>query len=123
MLTLSAIVLAATALFGLCLFALYQWTEANGRIWLPGMAHGLLGAVGFVLLLLGLRGPPRGVAMGAGQFGVIAAGLVACGLLLGGLVFLGRLRRRPPAALVIGLHATLAVGGLVMLAAYLSAPV
>ena len=122
MLTLSAYLLAATGLAGLGLFALYQWgAGGSGRVWLPGAAHGLLGTIGLATLLLGLRGPTRGAATGASGFGAIAAGMIGCALVLGAGVFLARLRRRPPASLLLGLHATLAVGGLVMLAAYLSA--
>ncbi len=119
-LTLSLIVLGVTALFGLILFALYQFGRSTGRIWWPGAAHGALGLTGLLLLLAGMGGPPRGVASGAAGFGVIAAWMIGLGFALGALLFVCRLRRRPPASVVIGVHATLAVGGIVMLAAYLS---
>jgi hypothetical protein len=122
MLTYSLIVLTVAAIGGLSLFALYDWVKPSGAIWWPGAAHGGLGLLGFALLLAALRGPPRGVSMGAGQFGVIAAVFVGLGLSLGALVFIGRLRRRPPVSLVIGIHAAFAVGGIVMLAAYAASP-
>jgi hypothetical protein len=122
MLTLSAIVLTVTALGGLCLFALYQWTRPAGRVWLPGVAHGGLGLAGFVLLLIGLAGPPRGVATGSGQFGMIGAVMIGVGFMFGVLLAAARWRGGPPSAMVLGIHASIAVGGLVMLAAYLSAP-
>ena len=118
----SAIVLTATVLLGLTLFALAQWSRPAGRVWLPGATHGLLGLAGFVLLLRGLGGPPRGLSTGASQFGAIGAVMVGSGLLLGGLVFVGRWRGRPPSPMLLGIHASIAVGGLVMLAAYLAAP-
>jgi hypothetical protein len=122
MLTIALIVLTVTAVGGLSLFAMYDWIKPTGAVWAPGAAHGALGLAGFVIMLAGLAGPPRGVSMGAGQFGVIGAGMIAIGLLLGAAVFVGRLRRKPPVSLVLGIHATLAVGGLVMLAAYVAAP-
>jgi hypothetical protein len=118
----SLIVLTAAAVGGLSLFALYEWVKPRGSVWWPGAAHGALGLLGFALLLAALRGPPRGVSMGADQFGLIAAVLVGLGLLLGAVVFIGRLRRRPPVSLVIGIHAAFAVGGIVMLAAYAASP-
>jgi hypothetical protein len=121
MLTLSLVLVGLAALGGLLLLALYQWVKPAGRVWLPGAAHGLVGLAGFLLLLAALRGPTRGLATGAAQFGAIAAFLLGGGLLLGGWVVVARWRRRQPSALVLGLHATLAVAGLVMLAAYASA--
>ncbi|WP_158742705.1 hypothetical protein [Acidisphaera sp. L21] len=90
------------------------------RYWAVGAAHGGLALVTFVLLLVGLRGPARGVEFGAGAFGRIAAVLVAITLLIGAGLLAARLRRRAPSPLVIGLHATLGVAALVMLAAYVS---
>ena len=83
-----------------------------------GVVHGILGAVGLAALLLALRGPARGVALGVGSFGRIAAGLLVVAL-VAGLVILGmrwRDRRLPGA--VIGVHATIAISGIVILAAY-----
>lgn len=80
-----------------------------------GIAHGLAGAVGLALLLVALRGPPRGVAEGAGSFGIIAAWLFGGALVIGGVI-LARRRRGP--LLTILLHAGLAVTGWVMLIAW-----
>ncbi len=92
MLLLSFSVLVAAALLGSCLAALHLPT---GKAMLPGwplgLLHGLLGAAGLVMLLLALRGPPRGEAMGVGPFGRIAAVLLAMALLAG----LAILRRAP----------------------------
>ena len=125
MLKLAAIVLTAASLGGLGLIAAYQWGPPRGRVWLPGAAHGLLGVAGTVLLAIGLQGPPRGAGMGMASFGLVSAGLLIAGILLGSVVFAARLfrARRLAAAstLVLGVHATLAIAGLVILAAYLSA--
>ncbi len=121
MLTWAAGLLSAGTLLGLVLVVLSQSYPAAVRIPWPGAVHGLMGLAGFVALVLGLvYGPPRGVQQGAGSFGVVAAGFVAAGLALGGLIVIARLRREPPAFMLLGIHATLGVAGLVMLAAYLS---
>lgn len=88
---------------------------------LTGPLHGILGASGLVLLLVALRGPTRGVAYGAGGFGTMAAILLGCAILAGLLVLRARLRTRGP-MMAIGIHATLAIFGLVLLAAYASMP-
>jgi hypothetical protein len=56
--------------------------------------------------------------MGVGAFGRIAAVLLAMALLAGLAIVAIRLRRRRVPGLVIGIHATLAVSGVVILAAY-----
>jgi len=122
MLFYSGLILGVSVLTGIALLALYQWVKPAGRIWLPGAAHGLIGVAGSGLLLGGLQGPARGVHSGAGSFGTIAAVLLAGALALGLLVAAGRLRRKRPSALVLGIHATLAMTGLTLLAAYVSAP-
>ena len=121
MLSWSAWLLTAGVLLGLVLVAISQTVPPARQSWWPGAVHGALGAAAFVLLLLGLRGPPRGVQQGSGSFGLVAAGFLAVALGLGSLLVLSRIRRRPPAMLVLGVHATLGVAALVLLAAYLSA--
>jgi hypothetical protein len=83
-----------------------------------GVLHGCLGAGGFAALLLALRGPPRGVAMGGGSFGAIAAVLLAVALLVGLIMLALRARVRQVPGLIIGIHATIAISGIVILAAY-----
>lgn len=112
--------LSLAAAGGFVLLVLAQAAAGIARLRWPGVVHGLLGIAGFVLLVVGLDGPRRGVDQGAGDFGFIAAGFVAGALLLSLVVFVARMRRRPPSMLAIGVHATLAVGGLVMLAAYVA---
>ena len=108
--------LLITALFGGVLAALHQ--RQTPPSWQLGALHGGLGSIGFVALLLALRGPPRGVAMGVGAFGQIAALLLAMALIAGIAIMIARLRDRRVPGLVIGIHATIAISGVVILAAY-----
>jgi hypothetical protein len=55
--------------------------------------------------------------MGVGSFGRVAASILAVAL-LAGLVIVARYFRRRPPGLLIGIHATLAISGIVILAAY-----
>ncbi len=84
-----------------------------GRRWPPGIAHGVVGAVGLVVLLLALRGPARGVAAGAGSFGTAAAVLFGAALVIG--VAILWLRRK---AVAISVHAGFAIVGYVLLLAW-----
>jgi hypothetical protein len=88
--------------------------------WRPafGLLHGLIGAAALATLILTLGGPPRGVALGVGSFGRIAAWLLATALLVGFGIAGVRLRTRQVPTFVIGVHATIAITGIVMLAAY-----
>jgi hypothetical protein len=113
MLLLSFCLLLIAGLFGGVLAALHLRTEAVPPKPAFGVLHGLLGAVGFAALLLALRGPPRGEAMGVGSFGGIAAALLVSALLAGLVI-----RRRRMRGVLIGIHATFAISGIVILAAY-----
>lgn len=84
--------------------------------------HSLLGAAGLAMLVPVLQGPPRGAAMGVGSFGATAAVLLAAALLAGLGVWLARRRRPGLVAFAVGVHATLAVSGFVLLAAYAAMP-
>jgi hypothetical protein len=119
MLLLSFSLLVITALLGSALAALHLRTgNAKPPGWPFGVLHGVLGIIGFVTLLLALRGPPRGEAMGVGSFGRIAAVLLTLALLAGLAILVARLRYRRVPGLIIGIHATIAVSSVVILAAY-----
>lgn len=83
--------------------------------------HALIALGGFTCLLAALRGPPRGLETGTAEFGAIAAVLIALAALLGGGFVALRLLKRRIVSSLIGIHATLAVAGFVVLAAYLFA--
>lgn len=121
MLLLSFLLLLAAALVGTVLGVVHLAAGRAASVpWPAWVAHALLGVAGFGVLLLALGGPPRGAAMGVSSFGRFAAVALVAALLVGGAILSGRLRRRPVSVLTLGLHATLAVGGVVVLAAYVS---
>jgi len=117
-LIVAGLLLAAATALGLLIVA----TPKLARFWQPGAIHGTFGVVGFLLLALSLGGPRRGVAMGAGSFGLDAALLFGAAILTATLLIAARLRRRPAPLLAIGLHATFAVAGITVLGVYLSFP-
>ena len=86
--------------------------------WALGALHGVLGVAGLVLLLLALRGPPRGVAEGVAGFGTVAVVLLAIALIAGLAVLAAHLRRRAIGGLLIAIHASVAITAIVVLAAY-----
>ena len=118
MLTAAFIVLAGAALLGAGLAVAHLRSKAAAPVaWWLGALHALTGLGGLGLLALALRGPVRGIGQGTELFGMIAAALIALAALAAGGMLARRLRNRPPGAL-LGLHAGLAVSGVVILAAY-----
>jgi hypothetical protein len=123
MLTAAFLILTAAVLIGTLLAILHARGEAALRVpWPAGVLHGLIGIAGFVCLLLALRGPPRGLDEGMASFGMIGAVLIALAA-LAGLAILAtfRMKRQGRAGTLIGIHATLAISGFVILAAYVFA--
>ncbi|HXD46408.1 MAG TPA: hypothetical protein VN655_14875 [Pseudolabrys sp.] len=119
MLTASFVILLIAVLFGSLLAVLHFDGRPPPRVpWPLALLHALLALGGFALLAAALEGPPRGAAQGTASFGfaaaVLFAGAIAAGL---GILVRFRLRRRSANALV-GVHATLAVSAIVILAAY-----
>lgn len=122
MLTAAFIILALAVLLGSALAVLHLRAESAAAPPLSlGALHGLLAIGGFACLLVGLRGPVRGLETGTASFGAIAAALIAVAALLGIGLFGAHLRKRRLSGGLIGIHATLAVAGFVILAAYLFA--
>jgi hypothetical protein len=108
--------LLATGAFGSVLAALHL--RGTPPSWTAGAIHGLLGFLGLVALAVSLRGPPRGVAMGVASFGAVSGALIAVALAVGLAMPLLRSRLpRIPGGL-IGVHVTIAISGIVILAAY-----
>lgn len=116
------VALGSAVVLGSALAILHLRMEAPAAPpWLLAGLHGLLAIGGFACLLLGLRGPPRGLQTGMASFGTVAAVLIALAALLGGGILALRLLRARSSGTLIGIHATFAVSGFVFLAAYLFA--
>jgi hypothetical protein len=114
--------LGAAVLAGTALAVLFLRDESGAAApWPLAALHGLLGVGGLACLVFALGGPPRGLHQGTSSFGEVSAVLIAIAALVGGMVLVIHLRKRRRAGTLIGLHATLAVSGLVILAAYLFA--
>jgi hypothetical protein len=62
-----------------------------------------------------------GSIRGAGSFGMIAAVLIALAAVVGFALFSARLRKRRLSGMLIGIHATLAISGFVVLIVYVTA--
>jgi hypothetical protein len=116
------IVVAIAVLSGSALGVMHLQSEGRTAppFWLAAL-HVIFGIGGLGCLVLALRGPTRGLDQAFGFFGVIAAALIALTALLGAGFIVTRLRKRRPAGILIGIHATLAVSGFVILAAYVFA--
>jgi len=89
--------------------------------WSPAALQGLVAISGLAYLALALRGPPRGLDQGTASFGLIAIALIALAALVGVGPLAARVFKRRIAGIMIGVHATLAVSGFVVLAAYIFA--
>jgi len=69
-------------------------------------------------LVLALGGPPRGLDQGVASFGIIATTLITLAALIGVALLATRIFKIRIAEIMIGIHATLAVSGFVILAVY-----
>ena len=118
MLTAAFVILGIAVLLGCLLAVLYLRTEGAAAPWPLAALHGLVAVGGLFCLALALHGPLRGVEQGTASFGIIAVTLIGSAALIGvGSLVTHLLKRRLP-GILIGIHATLAVGGFVILAAY-----
>jgi len=122
MLIAAFVILGTAVLLGSALAVLHLRTDgAAAPRWKLAALHGLLAIAGLGCLAIALRGPTRGLAQGTASFGIIAAALIALAALFGvGLVAM-RIFKGRPAGMLIGIHATLAVSGFVILAVYVLA--
>jgi hypothetical protein len=122
MLSVAFAALAVAVLSGTALAAQYlRGGTEHPAPWTLAALHGVIGIGGLCCLVLALRGPARGLDQGTGSFGVIAVTLLALAALAGLGILLMRRGKKQPAGALIGLHATLAVSGFVVLAAYVLA--
>jgi hypothetical protein len=99
-------------------FPYLRGTRTRGQ--LPAIVHGSCGAAGFCFLVAALQGPRRGDAMGVGSFGVAASVLFGIALAIGPVVPLLRGRSPRGAGTILGVHASVAITGLVLFLAWAS---
>lgn len=121
MLPLAVSILGATVLLGaaLAVVSLRHPGETPAR--LLASLHGLGALAGYGVLVAALHGPARGAATGTQSFGVAAAALLLLAALLGIGSFALHWRRRRLPGFWVGAHASIAITGYVILAAYLLA--
>jgi hypothetical protein len=121
MLIAAFVILGLAVLLGAVLAVMHIREGTAVPPWAAGALHALLGLGGLGCLLFALRGPARGAAQGTASFGAIAAALLVLATAFGLTLLGARIGRRRIAGALIGVHATLAVGGFVVLAAYVLA--
>jgi hypothetical protein len=114
-------ILGIAVLLGSVLAVMYMPEGAAAPSWRLAALHGLMAIGGLGCLGLALRGPPRGLDQWAGSFGMIAAVLIALAAVVGFALFSARLRKRRLSGTLIGIHATLAISGFVVLIVYVTA--
>jgi hypothetical protein len=90
---------------------------ARALVWL----HGIAALLSYGLLLVALMGPPRGAATGTQYFGLTAAILLLFAAVLGVFSLVLHYRHRRMPGIAIGIHASVAIFGYVILAVYLLA--
>lgn len=122
MLNAAFVTLAVAVIIG-ALLAILHMRDASAAMppWPLAALHGVLALGGFGLLLVALQGPPRGLEQGVGSFGTVAAAFFVVTALFGGGLLAARLRGRRAGGMLVGIHATLAVSGFVILTAYVFA--
>jgi hypothetical protein len=118
MLIAAFVILAAAVLLGSVLAFLHLQTESTTRPWSLAALHGLFAIGGLSCLALALRGPRRGLDQGVAFFGIIATLLITLAALIGVALLATRIFKIRIPEIMIGIHATFAVGGFVILTAY-----
>jgi hypothetical protein len=119
MLTAALAILAIAVLLGCLLAILYLRADGAAAPWPLAAFHGFVAVVGLFCLALALRGPVRGVEQGTADFGIYAVTLIGAAALIGVLLFVSHILKRRIPGLLVGIHATLAIGGFAILAAYI----
>ena len=83
-------------------------------VWL----HGIAALLSYGVLVVALMGPARGAASGTQSFGLTAAILLLVAAAIGLLSLVLHYRRRRMPGVAIGVHASVAIVGYVILAVY-----
>ncbi len=112
-------ILGFAVLLGAVLFVLHlRNAPGSAGPWRLAAVHGILGVGGLVCLVLALHYSPPPIDQGTAGFGAISVVLLGFAALLGGVVLTLRAAKKRPAGALFGIHATLAISGFVILAAY-----
>jgi hypothetical protein len=119
MLALATLLLGVAVMLGAAAAVPRLGRTERAPPWWLAAAHGTVALAGLALLIFLLPGARRGAATGAQSFGAIAALLLAAAALAGLTMLALHWQKRRVAGPLIGLHATLAVGGFVILVVYL----
>lgn len=120
MLADAAYLLIGAATLGALLAVVQLQRAASPPIpWYVGAVHGTIGASGTILML---AAPARAAASagGAKGFRMIAAVLLVLAMAAGLWILRSRVTRRPLSFGLVGVHALLAISGVVLLGAYLA---
>jgi hypothetical protein len=119
MLVAAFVILAVVVLLGCVLTDLHSRTGDRAEWhWPLATLHGLFAVAGLMCLVLALVRSPRGLDQGNFSFGIGAAALIVLAALVG-LTFLAtQVLKGRHAGILIGIHATLAISGFVVLTAY-----
>jgi hypothetical protein len=118
MLIAAFVILGVAVLIGSVLAVLHLQTGSSTPPWSLAALHGLLAVGGLSCLALALRGPPRGLDQGVASFGIVATSLITLAALIGVALLAKRIFKTRISGMMIGIHATLAVSGFVILTAY-----
>lgn len=116
--TIAFSLLLLAAAFGSFLALGVLQGTSNG--WKTPLVHGLIGAGGLLVLVLASDAPHASRALGLAGFTPGAEILLGIALLLGVLVFSATWRRGKPPGFLVGAHALVAIGGIVMVLAIVS---
>jgi hypothetical protein len=113
-------ILGIAVLLGAVLFVMHLRSggATASTPWRLAALHGLLGVGGLFCLLFALDNPLLRPDRGTAGFGAISVVLLALAALFGAGIFIVRLANKDRVGALIGIHATIAIGGFVILAAY-----
>jgi hypothetical protein len=112
-------ILGIAVLLGAVLFVMHlrNTGAADATPWLAAV-HGTIGVGGLVCLLFALSNPLLRPDQGTAGFGTISGVLLALAALFGAGIFVIRLASKGRVSALIAIHATIAISGFVILAAY-----
>lgn len=120
-LSLAVLSFTVVVLFGAALAIQILRRPAQAPSRLLASLHGIAALSSYGVLVVALTGPPRGAATGTQSFGLTAAILLLVAAAIGLLSLMLHYRRKRMPGIAIGIHASVAIFGYVILAVYLLA--